>query len=692
MLNRIALGALVSCLLACGSARVWSDPRPGLPSGLSSGLSSNGESDAGAGPASDAGADPSDADAGPVDAGEPSCPALTKPVLGGCVPVVTVRLSGTAFARLGDTLIAGTGQQPVLQVFVEAPSGLAPGTVSVTIADPDGGLLEAQALAAPTFDDAGTHYDLAFDTRGVLEGTCRAWAEVQFGDQLGDGGFQSNPIHILADRTPPQLTLTVPSLDGGTVARNFLAAASLSADDGAGSGGVQLSLVGQGPQLTPVYSNRWMLWIGVGSTNFPLTRQSFAGSRSVGQSTIDGSLIPYDAWSTETDGASMTLIASGTDLAGNVASKTLVLPVTRELWVTQTGAGTMLTLGRSGEVMWGDSAGIHAVNPATAASLPDRVLDTGEIGVGGTAVFWDGTTQEVLQPITAPSVGVQEGFAGFRGYANTRNFWGLGAGAGSLAVSASTAKAYFVDSSCALNVVDLKTNQDSTGVSPGACTAPSVAVGAGQAIVASPQWLLSVDLPSLQPNIYPGAGGFGLLLGALVSTQALLPSAEGVRFLGAPGGLPTLDSDQIGRVTSVTVDSQGNVVVLNDPQFLTKLSAQGKTLWSVPLGGISFAAQGPVLTSDGMIYVVDGSQALNAFDAHGLLHWRSPPWSFSSAPALDHCNHQAYLRLPTAGLGAIALDSLQLDASPNSWPMPGHDVFQTYDAQGAADVDCANHL
>jgi hypothetical protein len=146
------------------------------------------------------------------------------------------------------------------------------------------------------------------------------------------------------------------------------------------------------------------------------------------------------------------------------------------------------------------------------------------------------------------------------------------------------------------------------------------------------------------------------------------------------------------RPVKVVTSSEGDIYVLKADGTLSKLTSNGTQLWQRQLATGDQETGLAIGLGAALVYAVDGSGKVSAFDSAGDLRWSSPSGTAQGDPLIDRCNGRAYAGVAGVTPFAIAVDSLGLDASAGSWPVGGHDVFQTYDTEGMADVDCESHL
>ncbi len=96
--------------------------------------------------------------------------------------------------------------------------------------------------------------------------------------------------------------------------------------------------------------------------------------RPVSQTRVRASRATYDAWSTAADGSKITIRATATDLAGNVSSAEIAVPVTRQLWqgveVASTGP---VSLGAQGQILVNHGASLDALFPDGTLQSTTRV-------------------------------------------------------------------------------------------------------------------------------------------------------------------------------------------------------------------------------------------------------------------------------------------------------------------------------
>ncbi len=646
-------------------------------------------------------------DAGPTDAGVadagPTCPPLMQLGPAGCEPEVAVHLTGTAHAIRGNTLIVGTGQQPVLEAFVDAPSGLGLPEVLIEIAPidshGDAGLAQSHEVVTATEDDAGRHYDLPWATSAVAEGLYVARAEATF----GDAGFWSNPAYILVDRTAPAVNLTLDfDVDAGVQPRDFGAQATVVAFDDGGSGEVGIGLSMAGVQWSkPVLglSLRYATWVDL-SPELPTVE----GSRTSLESRVSATKAVYDAWSTEADGWKITVRATATDLAGNMSSSELDVPVTRELWQgVKVGSTGPVSLGAQGQILVNHGWSLDALYPDGALQSSTKLA-----GVYGGSLDALGRPRSMVSSRTpAGQIYVASSTRQFpRFYSQVSSVGTLGSSfvtfspPGSLtmawALSASRGSIFVVPKDCGVVAIDALTGEagDTTETPyPNACSAVQLALGKNDLIAAGPAIAFISTLPSLeevwaQPQLNPGSSFPPAFLGDLAVFEA--GSTLLIYDTHELGWSQVIDLSAPGPTNAVT-SAAGDIYFLGPGDVLSKSDSSGVVLWTRKVE-IGSGTTGLVVGQGGdLIYVVDGSGQVSAFDSAGGFHWKSPPGSAAGDLMIDRCTGHAYAGLAGPPV-AMVVDSLGVDASPDAWPMGGHDVFQTYDSQGTADVDCAGHL
>jgi hypothetical protein len=641
----------------------------------------------------------STADGGPCDDGLSDAGATDA----GPDPEVTVHLTGTAQAIRGSTLMVGTGQQPVLEAFVDAPSGVGPPEVLIEIApvDPggDAGAFQIHEVATATNDDAGMHYDLPWATASASEGLYVARAEATF----GDAGFWSNPAYILVDRTAPAIKLTLDfDLDAGVQPRDFGAEATLVAFDDGGSGEVKVGLSMAGVQWSKPsmgFSLQQVAWVDL-APELPTVE----GSRTTLESRVNAAKAVYDAWSTAADGWKITVRATATDLAGNMSSSEVDVPVTRELWQgVKVGSTGPVSLGAQGQILVNHGSSLDALSPdgALQSSTKLAALYGGALGALGRPA----TLVSPRAPAGETFVASSAGGADTRPYSQIASVGTLASGfqtfspPGSLALawalSASRGSIYVVPKDCGVVAVAALTGEagdTSQKPYPNACSGVQLALGQSDLVATGPTIALISTLPSLeevwaQPGLISSSVFPPVFLGNLAIFE------EGSEFLVYD--THDLDLAQVADLASpepanVVTSSQGDIYFLA-PGALSKTDSNGLQLWTRKLK-TGTKATGLVVGKGGdLIYAVDGSGEVSAYDSAGGYHWKSPAGTAEGDLMIDRCTGHAYAGITGAPV-AMVLDSLGVDASPDAWPMGGHDVFQTYDSQGTADVDCAGHL
>ncbi len=225
------------------------------------------------------------------------------------------------------------------------------------------------------------------------------------------------------------------------------------------------------------------------------------------------------------------------------------------------------------------------------------------------------------------------------------------------------------------------------------CSGAQLALGKNDLIATSPTISLIESIASLeevfaQPQPQATSGFPPAFLGdqaVLQEGSALLiydtKNADVAQVVDLTAPLPT------NAVTS----SLGDIYFLAPSGVLSKTDSKGTQLWALKLR-TGTNTTGLVIGKDGdTLYAVDGSGQLSAYDSGGFLHWKSPEGTVDGEVMIDRCTGHAYAGTNGPPV-AVVLDSLGVDASPDSWPMGGHDVFQTFDSEGTADVDCADHL
>jgi len=689
-------------------------PTPGLTSNAAS--SDDGGLDAGSeGALWDAGAevgdDAGDNDAGPFDAG-PSCPAWSHAAGSGCVSDVAVWLTGSALAIQGDTLIAGSGQQPVLRAYLDALQGLGLPEVTIRIAgENDAGVLQ-EVAAEEVADDAGTHFDLAWDTRKISEGRYSAVALVA----LGDAGFESNPVEILVDRTPPALKLTLEfDLDAGVQPRDFGATAiAASGDRGAGGTRIAFSLGGsEWGTGTQELRLRQTKWVDVPTTWLPTVENG----TTLASTRVDARAVPFDAWSSAHDGCQMVVRATATDLAGNSAISEVNVPVTRSLWDgLDAGATGPLALGARGEILVNAGTSLATILPdgtiQSSRSLFPFPMPGNRTAVGAPATLVDEQAPEgevfVRSLVAAPpddwyqltAFGPSDG--GF--YLNVDLEAQPWPRPPALALSAGRETAYSTSGSCEMFAIDPSTGKsDPSGafgfVTPNpyvqACGGLEVVVSKSFMVGSSPGTTVTFSLDQLVgdgtrqvaddgPSVAPAFLGDLAVVSEGDHLALFTPGAPAVKSIALD------DADPVSLVTS----SGGDIYVLSSAGVLSKLDPSGMRLWRHQLGvgsGSTGLVVGAEVDGGSLIYAVDGSGQLSAYGSDGALHWSSPPGTVHGDPMIDRCTSHAYAGVAGQAPVAVALDSPGVDAAPGAWPMRGHDVFQTYDSEATADVNCRSH-
>jgi len=701
------LSVVLTSLVACDSPVA---PVPPEDAGTPDLTNNPGEDGGGVESPLDGGSDVADAgfsevgpDAGAIDSG-PTCPFLTQLTPAGCQSEVSVRLTGTAQAIRGSTLMVGTGQQPVLEAFVDSPPGIGLPEVSIEIApvDPDGdaGVATSHEVATATDDDAGMHYDLPWATAAASEGLYVARAQATF----GDAGFWSNPAYVLVDRTPPVIELTlVFDVDAGVQPRDFGAAVTVVAYDDGGSGEVGIGLSMAGVAWTaPVlgFSLRQASWVDL-SPELPTVE----GSRTTLESRVSGASTIYDAWSTAADGWKIAVRATATDLAGNSRSSEVDVPVARKLWQgVQVGSTGPVSLGAQGQILVNRGATLDALDPNGALQSSTKLAalyggPLAALGRPGTLVSSATPTGETF--VASSTKGIQGVYSQISSIGPFGSAFQTFSPPGSLpmawAISASRASIYALPEDCGFVAVDVLTGETSaTNLKPypNCCSGAQLALGKNEVVASGPSIGLISTLPALEElwdaphSLDPGSAFPPAFLGDLAVFNAnsalYLYDTHDLAWAQVINPFSPIPAN---AVTS----SQGDIYFLVPDGSLSKTDSNGAQLWTRKLESGS-GVTGLVVGKGGdLIYAVDGSGQVSAYDSTGLLLWKSPPGTAEGDLMIDRCTGHAYAGV-TGSPVSMVLDSLGVDDGPGAWPMGGHDVFQTFDSQGTADVDCAAHL
>ncbi len=190
---------------------------------------------------------------------------------------------------------------------------------------------------------------------------------------------------------------------------------------------------------------------------------------------------------------------------------------------------------------------------------------------------------------------------------------------------------------------------------------------------------LVAALPSLtqgaaQPQASPSPGFPPVFLGDLAVFQegsALLiddpDHSEVLQVIDLAAPLPA----------NVVTSSRGDIYSLATDGILSKMDGKGAQVWTRRVGTGS-KVTGLVVGKGGLIYSVDGSGrdfGLRFLGA-GFTGNRRPGWPRGDL-MIDRCTGHAYAVASPDLPVAMVLDSPGVDASPGSWPMAGHDVFQS---------------
>ena len=136
----------------------------------------------------------------------------------------------------------------------------------------------------------------------------------------------------------------------------------VASDDG-GSGEVGIGLAAEGVSwVEPAFGLSFRQVVRI---DLPVEVPTVQGPTTTLQSQVSAASVPYDAWSTESDGWEITVLATATDLAGNTASAQVDVPVTRRLWqggkLSTTGP---VSLGAQGQILVNHGSSLDVLLPS----------------------------------------------------------------------------------------------------------------------------------------------------------------------------------------------------------------------------------------------------------------------------------------------------------------------------------------
>jgi hypothetical protein len=615
---------------------------------------------------------------------------------GGCVGPYALLLSAVAVAESGDHVYAGDGMQPTFTARVVDPSlasGDAPILLTLTVA----------GIAEPSYTFDATNHEVLVDTRTAPQGSYVARAVLA----LDGGTIVSNTLNLIVDRSPPQLTVTLPgvALDGGALIRDLIAEADLVAtDDRAGI--ADLRLQGSGPSLSYVPG---AVTKGTGTAEWPVALTGRDALRMSGRVEVHAADIPFDTGGDQA--ANVTLLATATDRAGNSAQALLSLPMTRLKWASKSVSGSRdgMVLGRTGRIygalafdVWGlDPSGVSAwhVSPGSDATtrgaplvpgLGYDVIDFAAVDYGSgvptsriqEVCAADGTTTCGVTPFVSVPNSI---FSSSPTYSSTNN----------VTIVADEGWCGLYPFSWFGGVIGHPTTAAAQG---SGCPNVQIAVSGSMTAVAglaeNSLYSYGSDGFSLQGSA--GSGSWSTAGAAISGSTVWFAAGDEVVGYDLSTTPPSsIGAYQAGTIVSAPViDDLGHIYFGVAYGTLTKLMPDGSPMWSLKLGGDSMPGS-PAIGVDGVVYLVDSSGALDAVDSSGYLRWTTGP-SFAApfgSPMIDPCNHTLYVTsADESGVEAVVVDSAGLDLAGNAWPVYRHDYFGSGDALWNMTIDCARHL
>ncbi len=612
---------------------------------------------------------------------------------GGCIGPYTLQLLSSGSAQFGDSIFVGNGEQPLFTVR-EVDPALAALNVPVLL-----------TLSAPGFPSAAypitTTRWVPVDTSAWPENAYQAQAQMS----LDGGTLVSNVLTVVVDRTPPQVSLSLPgvALDGGALLRDFIAEAVVTATDDA-SGIADLRLFGTGPTLS---RDGGIVAQGSATVEWSVALSGTDTHATVGTAEVHAADIPFDTGADQA--ADVALTATAIDNAGNSGQAVLHVPLTRLKWTSTLVPGSRdgMVLGPTGRIygalafdMWGlDPSGTSAwtVSPGSDATTQGGPLVRGgsEV-VDFTVVDWSsGTATSHIAEVCGADGTANCGVTTFQSITGA-------VFTSSPTYSAATRRMVVADEAqCAVftfNGAGGSQIGDSmaTKVAPN-CTGVEIGVNGAETAVATLQGDVLYDYSEASEGPQDSVASDGWLISGVAISGSAAWFAAGSQLVGYDTSTSPVSSiatyDAGAALSAPVIDSAGHLYVAADDGTLSQLGNDGKPLWRLQLAGQSMPGV-PAVGADGTIYVVDSAGALDAVDSTGYLRWTTGALFAAGyrSPMIDPCNHTLYVTTAIeSGVHAVVVDSAGLDLTGKAWPVYRRDYFGTGDAQAGVAIDCSGH-
>jgi hypothetical protein len=241
---------------------------------------------------------------------------------GVCRQAHSVSLTAIAAASSNLTIFAGSGQQPLIEVYVD-PNLLAYDT-TVRLQISAGQAFVDGELDQVNLDSLGFFYSYRLLTQALPEGTyqLRAWVLPGLAGGQQDG-VPSETLTLVVDRTPPDVTATLSGLPSGPVPRNFAATATVGAISHTGMAIAGFVVRALGP-AAPVVLDPPDPWANFATV---IQHEDLPPNIATAESFISGTEIPNDTAGLDDDASNVLLQVSGTDVLGNVGMFELLIPI-----------------------------------------------------------------------------------------------------------------------------------------------------------------------------------------------------------------------------------------------------------------------------------------------------------------------------------------------------------------------------